>query len=379
MLDTGRSLAEAFGPLQADPGARGDPAVVLGGAVAGAGLVLLDSDLAPLATAELEGVISVDACGADSVLVTTMTSDETVLSRVSLPDLAVAAERRLDRAEAERILDVRCGPLRAWAVTASDDDQANLTLYRDLFHGEARELPPAQDAVIARREVLLLRTDPDAGRSEILAHHMPSGDTVFRRRFDGMAVSSMAASPDGAHVVVRGYAEQPRLMVMAAGGPIVGRSRGAWMPPEGDPWLGDNRLVLVDESRGMGDPPRGARIADLRLETVDTLPPMPTDRLVAGADVVAGVGGAELTITSPSGTLRTSDDPRTAAADDVAVVGEVSAAQDRSSSVALPDPAVPEPGQRRLPIMVAGALAGAAAVALLGALLVRRRRRRSAA
>lgn len=369
MLAAGPTFAGAYGDLQVDPDARGDPVVALATALPGTEVVLLDGELRVLATAALPDLVGLETCG-DALLVTTSSGDEGSVVLLSLPDLEPVAERPLRRVE--RLLDTRCAADgTVTAVTMRERAQRTLWLYPNLFRGRPRELPQADEAVITGDDLLLLRGDNDGRRSVLSVHEIDSGATTERRAFDGLAAYSISASPDGEHVALRGYAEEPALLILHADtGAIAGRARGHWMPPDEDSWLGDDRLLLVNENRGMGDLPEGARVVDLQLGEVARLPALPPPHLIAGHGAVAAVNGAELAVATAEGLLRTSADPRTAAAFDVAVLGEVSPAEDGAVAPPLPEPTVPEPAGRRWLWVLAAAVV---AVVPIGHLVRRRR------
>ncbi|MEX2100013.1 MAG: hypothetical protein WEB19_01230 [Acidimicrobiia bacterium] len=334
MLDPATSLAAAYGDFAPDPDARGDPAVLLGGPLPGADLVLLDAHLDVLAVSpepsgEPSGVSHIERCGRPHALVVGTRAQVPLATLRTLPDLEVVAERRLGGvANPQRVLDVAChGDGRVAAVTTNDAHGTPLTWYGDLFGDDPRELPPAEDAAIVGDEVLLLRSDHDGRMSSLDAFDPVSGTTTRRVEFDGMAAYELTVAPDGAHVTVRGFAEEPVLLVVEiATGEVVGRSTGWWMPVA-RPWLGDDRLVLVYEERGMRDPPSVVhRIVDLRLEPVEhegELPELATWTLEASEGLMIAYGGAELAIVSADGVVRVSSDPRTSAAYSAALLGPV--------------------------------------------------------
>lgn len=360
-LDTATTFAQAYGPMDADPPGTGEPAVLLLGPLPGAGLVLLDTDLEPIATAlEPPGPAFVEPCG-DAVVAVEVGGEEQVATLLSLPDLGVLDERDLGApAWQERIVDVTCREDgRVSAVTALGEGPLEpLSLYDDLLEGGARELPAATDAAFAGDVVVLLRSDHDARRSELEAYDLATGEVAHLAAYEDMAAYELTVAPDGRHVTVRGFADEPVLLVAdRTTGETVGHSTGWWMPTP-QPWLEDDRLLLFDESSGREAPPGLThRVVDTRLDVVAgaaAVPEMDNWLAIAARGHVIGVGGAELTVAGPDGSTRKSTDARTAAASDARLLGPVSpqagvraspgASRDASPGTGTPAPtARPEP------------------------------------
>ena len=377
MLDTGTAFAAAFGAVTPDPAARGAPAVVVAGDLPGADVVALDRHLAVLATANIRGAGEVTACG-KNVLVSATRGRWTRLSLHALPDLTELASRRLDEAHS-RVLDVRCAPNGdVVAVTRAEGQQIRLLAYADVFDGPSRPLPVAEDAAITGREILLLSSTPDARHSALSSYDLRTGDTRVRRSFDELALYSLEASPDGAHLALRGYGEESVLLMLdTASMAIVGRATGAWMPPDSDAWVGNDLLLLSDENRGMTDPAAAVRLVDARLTEVRRVGPLSPARLVGGRGAVIGVGSAELAVAGPNGRVHTSPELRLAGAWDAVALRRVAGgAAGGAGEVALPQPSIAEPPAGGLVLPAVAAIAAVAAA--LAALLRRRRRKPSA-
>ncbi|MBW3658293.1 MAG: hypothetical protein KY457_06620 [Actinobacteria bacterium] len=376
MLDLGTSLARVGGDVAPDPEATGPPALVVAGSFPGASLVAVDAELRVLGVADVEGWIDrVVRCG-DEVVDIRMEDVTAVVERRSLPDLTVVATLRLDRPEGWQLLAVRCddaGRLQTVAATPAGDATV---VTPDLLGAPAITFsgPSAGGATFVDDQVWLMAGDNDARTSRIVTVDLGTGAVATRRSFRGLAGSDLSASPDGRFVTVRGFAEEPVLLVLdAASATPVGEAAGSWMPV-GHGWLGPDRLLLQDESRQDGADMR-LRVVDERLRVVEeTTVPAGSPMALAGDAVVLG-GGSELTVRRPDGSLHASPDLRLIGASQAVALGEVRGPDEELAAPApvdeLPDG---DAGTRPAWQLTAATLA---TVAVLGALVVLRRRRRT--
>lgn len=342
-VDAVEGLGRAFGDLEVDADARGDPAVLLAGPMPGAGLALLDDSLRVLTTAATGRIRVLERCG-DAIVTVEDEAEGSVARRRTLPDLAVVSEQPLG-AETMQVLDVACADDgTASAVVRGEEFDVPVTYVADLFTDDARALTRAADAAIVADDVLLLESQPDERSSALVVHDVASGQTSTLATFD-IAGFELDVAPDGEHLTVRGFGDAPVLLVVeTASGRVVARAAG-WEMPVQRAWVDDQRLLLLDEGRERDAPPRGAhRIVDVNLrEAVPSaaLPAFATRTVSAMAGHVVGFGGAELVVRTPDGGLRTSPDPRTAAAADALLLGPVRPDAATAAPTASPTPTVP--------------------------------------
>lgn len=375
MLDLGASLARIGGDVAPDPDATGPPALVVAGSFPGASLVALDAELRVLGTAEVpEWLDRVVLCG-DDVVTIRMEDVAVVAERRSLPDLAVGAAVRLDAPDGWQALALRCDDRgRFQAVTADASGDAT-RITPDLLGDPTTTLtaPAAGGATFVGDQVWLMVGDDDGRTARIDTVDLGTGEVRTRRSFQGLAGYDLSASPDGRYVSVRGFAEEPVLLVLeTASATPVGESTGWWMPVAGG-WLTPDRLVLHDESQEQGGTVR-LRVVDAALRVVEEIPsPVGWPLALAGDALVFG-GGSELTVRRPDGSLHASPDLRLIGASQAVALGEVRGPEEE---LVVPSPAA-DPPEGYAGTIPAWQLAAAtlATVAVLGVLVVLRRRRR---
>ncbi|MBW3621060.1 MAG: hypothetical protein KY461_12515 [Actinobacteria bacterium] len=375
MLDDADALGRLFGPLAPDPEAAGPASLVAAGSFPGADLVALDAELRVLAVADVDGWIErLVACGDD--LVTFRMEDPTwVVERWSLTDLTRTASSRVDRPGGWQVLAARCDDAgRVQAVAVEDLPGGTGLVHRDLLGAPADvlEVPLAGGATFVDEHAWLVVSDNDGRTARIDTVDLTTGEVATRRMFDGLAASEVVASPDGRFATLRGFAEEPVLVVLdtATATPVAQRT-GWWMPLSGG-WLADGRLLLHDESSEMGTR-TPLRVVDERLRVLEEVT-LPGGRplALAGEHLVVG-GGTELGVRRPDGSLHQSRDLRLVAARQALALGEVRGPAEVApvaTPVATPAPARSSPATWQL------ALATVATVAVVTALVVLRRRRR---
>ncbi len=385
--------ATGLEPVAVDPAASGEAAVLVAGRLPGADLIVLDDHLRVLSATELEGVRSgLSRCADDLLLSTGGPDGGSSLVRVGLPGLDVLAERSLsDDPDAEvEVLEAACEPDRVDVLTRTWGADLELHLRRDVFGvDDLIELPTAEDAAFVGDELLLLRQTDD-GNAQLLRHDVSDGSTMTVEEWEAMSVYELDVAPDGENVLIRGYGDEPLLLVFdLAAGTERSRSTGWWQPVS-DPWLSDGRFVQIDEnSGGIGDSAGLAshRIVDLDLVTTASLEPSPGWNAVAGRGSLVRVAGDRLTVHGAAGEwVRTAIVPWAGGVYDAIVVGQIVPGEEQPEAVL---PTVDDDVARAAAIdrgLIAAAtttrrLGPALAVALflalavVGAVLVFRRRR----
>lgn len=376
MLELGSALARLGGDLTPDPDATGPPALVAAGSFPGADLVALDARLRVLGAVEVPHWLDrVVACG-DEVVTIRLEDVTVVAERRSLPDLAVVASVRFDAPEGWQVLAVRCDDDgRVQSVTA--DPSRNATrISPDLLGDPTTTLagPGAGGATFIGDEVWLMVGDNDGRTARIDTVDLRTGTVGTRRSFTGLAGYDLSASPDASHVTVRGFAEEPVLLVLdTASATPVGESTGWWMPV-GTGWLGPDRLLLQDESREAGANVV-LRVTDERLRVIEEITAPAGWPLVLAGDTVVLGGGTELTVRRPDGSLHASPDLRLIGASQAVALGEVLGPDEELVIPTAGPAAAPGTdtagGTPAWQLVAAAALAGLAA---LGAIVLVRRR-----
>ncbi len=335
--------ATGLEPVAVDPAASGPAAVLVTGRLPGADLIALDEHLRVLAAAELEGVRSgLSRCGDDLLVSTGRPEGGSSLVRVVLPGLDVLSERSLSEGpdvEVE-VLEATCDADRVDVLTRTWGADVELHLRRDVFGSDDRiELPTAEDAAFIEDEVLLLRQTAD-GDAELLRHSVSDGSTGTVERWGSMSVYEFDVAPDGAHALIRGFGDEPVLLVFdLASGTERSRSTGWWQPIS-DPWLSDDRFVQIDEnSGGIGDSAGLAshRIVDLDLVTTSSLEPTPGWNAVAGEGNLVRVAGDRFTVHDAAGRwVRTAIVPWAGGVYDAIVLGSVAPGAEQPDEVLPP-------------------------------------------
>lgn len=375
MLDLGDALASVGGDLAPDPDATGPPALVLAGSFPGADLVTLDAELRVLGTAGIDGWLDrVVPCGDE--VVTIRTEDVTaVVERRSLPDLEVIATRRTDHPDGWQLLAVRCDDAGRLQTVAADTSGDATVVTPELLGDPTTTIvaPYADGATFVDDQVWLIAGDNDGRTARIDTVDLRTGTVGTRRSFQGLAGYELSASPDGRYLAVRGFAEEPVLLVLdAASATPVGESGGWWMPV-GAGWIGPGRLLLQDESREQGATV-ALRVVDERLRVLEEVTVPAGWPLASAGDTLVLGGGTELTVRRPDGSLHASPDLRLVGASQALALGEVRGPEEE---LAAPSPVpAPVPGDGAV---ATWQLAGAT-VATLGVVvaLVLLRRRRAA-
>lgn len=337
-------------PVTVDSEAAGPVAVVVAGRFPDADLVALDDELRVMAVGALGGVgHGMEPCGDDLVVPTAGPEGETSLALVDLADLGLVDERLLS-AGSERdieLLAVSCDAGEVDVLTASWGETRRIWLHEDVFGADRQvELPSADDAAFVGDDVLLLRNlSSDAGAA-LVRYGRGTGAGRTLVTLEGLRGNEVSIAPDGGHALVRGFDEDPVLVVVdLSEGREVARSTGWWQPVP-RPWLRADRFLQLDEnSGGIGDSTGLAqyRIVDLRLEPIATLDPTPARSTASGYDRIAQVDGDSLDITDAAGDRLRSTTARWAAGvHDTLVVGPITAASSEMAAAELPavDPTV---------------------------------------
>lgn len=152
-------------------------------------------------------------------------------------------------------------------------------------------------------------------------------------------------------------------MVDLAAGREVARSTGWWQPVH-RPWIGPDRLLLLDEDSGGTGHSTGLadhRIVDLRLHTVAELEPSPAWTTASGHDHVVQVDGDSLVVRDAAGEhVRTESVPWAAGVYDALAIGRIEAGAEQGPEADLPtvDPAVARAAEPGWSAAVGGAATG---------------------
>lgn len=375
MLELGAALATLGGDLAPDPDATGPPALVAAGSFPGADLVALDARLLVLGVADVGGWIDrLVRCG-DEVVSVRIEDVTVVVERRSVPDLAVVATLRLDRPDGWQLLAVRCDDAGRLQTVAADAAGDATVVTPDLLGDPTTSIlaPVADGATFVDDQVWLMAGGNDGRTARIHTVDLGTGVVGTRRSFQGLAGHDLSASPDGRYVTVRGFAEEPVLLVLdTASATPVGEAIGWWMPVAGG-WLGPDRLLLQDESREQGAPVR-VRVVDERLRVVEeATAPAGWPMALAGDALLFG-GGTELTVRRADGSLHASRDLRLIGATQAVALGEVRGPEEE---LVAPSPVPGPPDAADVRGTPAWQLAAAtiATVGVVAALVVLRRRR----
>lgn len=389
-------------PLEVDPQASGPVAVVVAGSLPGADLLTLDAHLRVLAVGNVGGGAShgMEPCADDLLVPTHGAEGQLSLLLVGLPDLEVMARRELSIGATMdlELLAVSCRDDRVDVVTRNWTENQEVWLHEDVFAAERRvRLPSAEDAAFVGDEVLLLRTSTSGDHSELIRVGRDGTDGPPVVMLPGMGGHELLVAPDGRHAAVRGFGQDPVLVIVdLAERREVSRSTGWWQPVH-RPWIGPDRLLVLNEnSGGIGDSTGLAdhRIVDLRLDVVAALEPSPAWTTAAGHDHVVQVDGDSFVVRDTAGQrIRTTAVPWAAGVYDALALGPIEAGTREATEADLPtvDPAVARAAEPGWSAAIGGAvtgmlsapgglaLAGLATVGLLAALavllwIVRRRR-----
>lgn len=395
-LECGRLDPRAgLAPVTADAQASGPVAVVVAGRLPGADLLALDARLQVLGVGEVGGAsFEMEPCADDLLVPTRGPEGGLSLLLVDVPDLEIVDRRELPIGASidVELLSVSCDGERVDVVTRSWTENQEIWLHEDVFAADRRvRLPSAEDAAFVGDDVLLLRTGASGGDAEVVRGGRGGNDEQHVATLSGIIGHELLVAPDGRHAAVRGSGEEPVLVVVdLAEGREVSRSMGWWQPVR-RPWIGPDRLLLLDEnSGGIGNSTGLAdhRIVDLRLDMVAALDPSPAWTTASGHDHVVQVDGDSLVVSDAAGErIRTTSVPWAAGVYDALALGTIESAGTEAPQADLPtvDPTVARAADRAgLSASVGGAvtavlspplgpaLAGLAAVGLLLALAVRR-------
>lgn len=383
-------------PLAVDTEASGPVAVVVAGRLPGADLLALDAQLRVLAVRNVGDVShEMEPCADDLLVPTRGPEGQLSILLLDLPGFEVVDRRELSTGELSEmeLLSVSCDGERVDVVTRSWTETQELWLHEDVFLAERRvRLPSAEDAALVGDDVLLLRTGASRAATEVVRRGRGGNDEERVATLPGVMGHELLVAPDGRHAAVRGSGQQEPVLAVVdlAAGREVARSPGWWQPVR-RPWIGPDRLLLLDEdSGGIGDSTGLAdhRIVDLRLDTVAELEPSPAWTTASGHDHVVQVDGDSLVVRDAAGErVRTTAAPWAAGVYDALALGRIEADAGEAPEAELPsvDPAVGRMAERAgwsasmagavtgmLSTPVGLALAGLATVGLLAALAVRR-------
>ena len=380
-----------------DPGASGDPALVVAGAFPDAQLVALDDHLRVLSVARGAGDLhALERCGDELVGWGRGPAGEAVVVAIDPTDLEVVAERRLAPSEASEVVDVACDATdRVEVVTRASDDSRSLHLHTDVFGAhEQLPLPSGADAVVVDDGVLLLRSaDLDEAGLTLARYDVNTGASEQLLELDDVRGHELWVAPGEAHAAVRGFAEDPTLlMVELATGHVTARAAG-WWQPVAQPWMGPDRLLQRDEAAsGIG----GTGLAQFRLVGADltpvaTFPPMPGWNAAGDTGSVVVTGGNGIAAFGHDGQLlRRLSEPWASATHEAVVLGPIEEHPDAAFPPLPPvDPTLVDTAVERGYVEVAGwdpsrsteritaAIGGEAVACGLLAVALRRRRRRA--
>jgi hypothetical protein len=371
-------------PVTADPAAVGPAALVVYGRLPGAELVALDDRLRVLSVGRPPvHPQRVEPCGENLLVLGHDERERGVAALLELPsfeelaryppvdDPEVGSEHRTANCRPDGRVDLL---VQRWS------EQSELQLHRDVF-GEHRTvpLPRSGSAAFVGDRVALLQPaasgegpvtvslfDPATGDRSVVLDHRAAGHEII-------------VAPDGRHALVGGYDVGPLLLVVdLATGQVVSESLGWWQPTQ-RPWVGADRILLVNEDSG-GMDGTGVleyRLVDLSLEQVVGLPPIAVRTIAAAEEAVVVIASDGLAVLDAEAQpVRTLDAPWTIGVSGALPLRPIVADPDARLTAFESTRQVAEAATSRPPD---GALNPArwllpATIALLGAALLGRRR-----
>ena len=324
-LTMGRDLA-----VVPDPGASGDPALVVASTFPDAQLVALDDHLRVLSVARGVGDLhALERCGDGLAGWGRGPAGETVVVSIDPTDLEVVAERSLAAAEASEVVDIACDATdRVDVVTQAYDDSRSLHLHTDVFGAhEQLPLPSGADAVVVDDGVLLLRpADLDEAGLTLARYDVTTGVSEQLLELDDVRGHELWVAPGQAQAAVLGFADDPTLlMVELATGHVTARAAG-WWQPVAQPWMGPDRLLQRDEAASaIGGTGLGRfRLVGPDLTPVATFPPMPGWNAAGDAGSVVVMGGNGIAVFDGDGQLlRRLSEPWASATHEAVVLGSI--------------------------------------------------------
>lgn len=344
MLDATTGAAD----VTVDPAAAGSPVMVLAGSFPGAELLALDDQLRVLAVGRAtSGGYGMMACGEDLLVLGGGPRGELTVTLVGLPDLETVAERRLTAGPDRELqmLDAACAPDGSVDVLAKAwDPRPDVRLHLDVFGADdQRVLPAVEDAAFAGDEVVLLRSSGNADRLSLDVLDPVVDDLRVVARLSGATGYEVSVAPDGGHALVRGFDDEPLLLVVdLASGAVVARS-GGWWQPVVRPWLAADRLLLIDEDAGGigGSGLASYRIVDLTLTPVAELAPLPSWNATATGGAIVLTDGGRITVVDADGVpVRDTSPPWAGGAFDAVLLGAVTSGPTTTPQLPPVDPDV---------------------------------------
>lgn len=283
------------GPLVVDPGATGEPALVVSGDMPGAGLAVLDTDLRALAVSTDRRPSDMVVC--NGALATLGYEGEGLAVTVlSLRGLEVMDQRLLPDVTLRSAQELSCHDGQVWLLFNGDEGEFDFSgvglLFVDVMAGDPPVELPGFNAGSAGGGRAALVTSGSETNSRISVVDR-TGQVVQRIDVDTDHLYRTTVSPDGATVMASG-GDQQTFAYDASTGEELARRDGGYTYLGDRPWLTDDRIPFVEGPDAFGtDQPVTIAINDRRLQEVD--------RLQAPSGVPIRATTVGIVVTTPDG------------------------------------------------------------------------------